>query len=162
MVYNSIFFIIDSVISDNSNHSSNSLSPFMPQVFTSVYINPAFTLYPVYFYKYSCNSLYSCSLNLKQQSRVRPPPCPPSNQCATPPATVYSQFIALRANVQVQHMMERYDYTSRTARLRNRIAIPYHQNSKHESLPTGCLFRFMFFPQAIKTTGFIRAIVNHR
>ena len=60
--------------------------------------------------------------------------------------------------MQVQHMMERYDYTSRTARLRNRIAIPYHQNSKHESLPTGCLFRFMFFPQAIKTTGFIRAI----
>ena len=50
-----------------------------------------------------------------------------------------SLFIALRANVQVQHMMERYDYASRTACLRNRIAISYHQNSKHESLPSGCL-----------------------
>ena len=40
----------------------------------------------------------------------------------------------------VQHMMVRYDYASRTACLRNRIAIPYLQNSKHESLPTGCFF----------------------
>ena len=44
--------------------------------------------------------------------------------------------------MQVQHMMIRYDYTSRSARLRNRIARPYHQNSKHESLPSGCLLGF--------------------
>ena len=42
----------------------------------------------------------------------------------------------------VQHMMVRYDYTSRTARLRNRIAISYHQNSKNECLPSGFI-RFM-------------------
>ena len=47
--------------------------------------------------------------------------------------------------MQVQHMMVRYDYTSRTARLRNRIAIPYHPNSKHESLPSGCLSGLCFF-----------------
>ena len=46
--------------------------------------------------------------------------------------------------------MERYDYASRTACLRNRIAIPYHQNSKHESLPTGCLSRFMFISSCNK------------
>ena len=93
--------------------------PPMPQVFTSVYVNPALPFYPFTFLPfnplpfsngcirctcciccfkdlkqqspqgYSCNSLYSCSLNLKQQSRVRLHPCPPSNQCATPPATVY-------------------------------------------------------------------------
>ena len=32
-------------------------------------------------------------------------------------------------------MMVRYAYASRTACLRNRIAISYHQNSKHKSLP---------------------------
>ena len=52
--------------------------------------------------------------------------------------------------MQVQHMMERYVYTSRTARLRNRIAIPYHQNSKHESLPTGCLLGLCLSPQVAK------------
>lgn len=35
--------------------------------------------------------------------------------------------------------MVKYDYTSRTACLRNRIAISYHQNSKNECLPKGCL-----------------------
>ena len=90
-----------------------------------------------------------------------------------------SLFIALRAKVQVQHMMVRYVYTSRTARLRNRIAISYHQNSKHESLPTGCFLGLCLFyhasstvnscihctcciccfkPQATKTTCLIRAI----
>ena len=54
--------------------------------------------------------------------------------------------------------MERYDYTSRTACLRNRIAISYHQNSKHESLPTGSLSGLCLSPQATKPTGLIRAI----
>ena len=47
--------------------------------------------------------------------------------------------------MQVQHMMERYDYASRKACLRNRIAISYHQNSKYESLPSGCLSGLCFF-----------------
>ena len=45
-------------------------------------------------------------------------------------------------------MMERYDYASRTACLRNRIAISYHQKSKHESLPPGCLSWFMLLTPA--------------
>lgn len=35
--------------------------------------------------------------------------------------------------------MVRYDYASHTACLRNRIVLPYHQNSKNECLPKGCL-----------------------
>ena len=54
----------------------------------------------------------------------------------------------------VQHMMVRYDYASRTARLRNRIAIPYPQNSKHESLPSGCLLGLCFFLKQLSPQGY--------
>ena len=37
----------------------------------------------------------------------------------------------------VQHMMERYDYASRTACLRNRIAIPSHQTRSMRVCPQG-------------------------
>jgi len=46
--------------------------------------------------------------------------------------------------------------------LRNRIAISHHQNSKHESLPTGCLLGLCLSPQATKTNGLIRAILKIR
>lgn len=41
----------------------------------------------------------------------------------------------------VQHMMERYVYASRTACLRNRIAIPSHQTRSMRVCPTGRVFK---------------------
>ena len=41
--------------------------------------------------------------------------------------------------------MERYVYASRTACLRNRIAISYHLNSKHKSLPNMVFISVYFF-----------------
>lgn len=63
-------------------------------------------------------------------------------------------FIAMLGKEQEQLMMERYVYASRTACLRNRIAISYHQNSKHKSLPNmvfisvyfSLYLPFYFFP----------------
>ena len=55
--------------------------------------------------------------------------------------------------------MERYDYASRTARLRNRIAISYPQNSKHESLPTGSLFGLCLSYHASSTPPKVVSVV---
>ena len=70
-----------------------------------------------------------------------------------------SLFIALRAKVLVQRMMERYDYTSRTACLRNRIAIPYHQHSKYEGLPSGCFLGLCLFYHASSTAPTVVSVV---
>ena len=56
-------------------------------------------------------------------------------------------FIALRA--KSCNCSDGNDYASRTACLLKRIAICYHQNSKNESLPSGCLSGLCLSLQAI-------------
>ena len=68
-----------------------------------------------------------------------------------PQATVY-HCLSPKGQRAGTALMERYDYASRSACLRNRIAISYHQNSMHESLPTGCFFGLCLSPQITKPT----------
>lgn len=72
-----------------------------------------------------------------------------------PQATVY-HCLSPKGQRAGTALMERYDYASRTACLRNRISISYHQNSKNESLTNiGCLYWFMLYKNTDWTINFI-------
>ena len=61
--------------------------------------------------------------------------------------TLLQRFIPVyRPEGKELELLRWKDMTMRVVQLclRNRIAISYHQNSKNECLPTGCLSRFMF------------------